>query len=507
MSGEILDLSTQLPPEGLSVDVCIVGSGTGGATAAWELAAAGKDVVVLEEGGDFTGLALTQRDGDMYDQLYMERGGRSTADLTISILQGRVLGGGGVINACDVVPLSDGVLEHWRSAYGLTDFTPEVLEPFRAAALRDLHASTPGEHLVNRNNALLRGGAQALGWAGALMLHNRVGCAGVGTCLVGCPLDAKKNPRFVAIPAALKAGARFFIRTRALKLSGATSDRKTVEAVTLDGRGYHEQRPFTVRARTVILAANAVASAQLLLRSGLGNAHVGRHLSLQPQLPITAVFDEEIRFFRGIPQTFAVTQFEQPADATRPLGGFRIEAIGGTPGIVASMLSILGHEGKAYMQDFPRLAASLLLVPDGGSGTVRVERSGRLRVDYELPPAQIATYRAAARAAATLYLTAGAREVVIPGTPVVRIRSREELDLCDRLDFSAAVTPLISAHQQGTVRFAANERDGGARPDGEVYGTRGVYVFDSSGYPTSSSSHTMAPILTTSRYLARRLIG
>jgi choline dehydrogenase-like flavoprotein len=38
-----------------------------------------------------------------------------------------------------------------------------------------------------------------------------------------------------------------------------------------------------------------------------------------------------------------------------------------------------------------------------------------------------------------------------------------------------------------------------------VYGTRGVYVLDSSGYPTSSSSHTMTPIITTSRYLARKL--
>ena len=26
------------------------------------------------------------------------------------------------------------------------------------------------------------------------MQHNRVGCAGLGKCLVGCPLDAKKNP-------------------------------------------------------------------------------------------------------------------------------------------------------------------------------------------------------------------------------------------------------------------------------------------------------------------------
>ena len=60
---------------------------------------------------------------------------------------------------------------------------------------------------------------------------------------------------------------------------------------------------------------------------------------------------------------------------------------------------------------------------------------------------------------------------------------------------------MISAHQQGTVRFAASERDGGADLNGQVYGTRDVYVFDSSGYPTSAASHTMTPIIASSRML------
>ena len=34
-----------------------------------------------------------------------------------------------------------------------------------------------------------------------------------------------------------------------------------------------------------------------------------------------------------------------------------------------------------------------------------------------------------------------------------------------------------------------------------------IYVFDSSGFPTSASSHTMAPILTVSRFLTRQLLA
>jgi choline dehydrogenase-like flavoprotein len=38
-----------------------------------------------------------------------------------------------------------------------------------------------------------------------------------------------------------------------------------------------------------------------------------------------------------------------------------------------------------------------------------------------------------------------------------------------------------------------------------VYGTRDVFVLDSSGFPSSASSHTMTPIMTVSRMLARKI--
>jgi len=499
----IVDVSRERA-ESTTVDVCIIGSGSGGATAAWELARAGKQVLVLEEGGDFVGGALTRRDG-MYDQLYMERGGRSTSDLAISVLQGRVLGGGGVINACDVVPIHDSVLRHWQKAYGLSDFSPEAMEPFRKAALDDLSANMPSESQLNENNRILRSGAATMGWRGEVMMHNRVGCVGLGKCLVGCMVGAKRNPRMVAIPNAIAAGARILLRARAVRIDDATRDVKTVRVRTLDPKGYHEQYELLVRAKLVVLAANAVASAQLLLRSGLGNEHVGQHLSLQPQLPITATFERDVELFHGIPQSYAVTEFEELATDTHGLGGFRIEAIGGTPGIIATVLPKLGQKGKEQMKLLPHIAASLLLVPDAGNGTVTVDAKGRVQIAYAMPEEQKKRYRDAAKAAAKLYFAAGATRVLIPTAIPVVLERLADLGAIDALAFEPATTPFLSAHQQGSVRFGTSPSTGGADPSGQVYGTRGVYVLDSSGYPSSSSSHTMTPIITTSRYLARKL--
>ena len=382
----IKDLSSA-KAEDVTVDVCVIGSGPGGATAAWELAAAGKQVLVLEEGGDFIYPSLTLRDG-MYDQLYMERGGRSTSDLAITVLQGRALGGGGVINACDVVPLHDGVLRHWQKTYGLSDFSPEALEPYRKAALVDLSASVPTDDHLNANNRLLREGSAALGWRGEVMMHNRVGCVRLGRCLVGCAADAKRNPLFVAIPKALDAGAQVYLRARAVRIENANGEVKVIRVRTLDAKGYREERSLAVRAKTVVLAANAVASAQLLLRSGLGNEHVGRNLSLQPQLPITALFDRDVKLFRGIPQLYAVTEFEELATETTPLGGFRIEAIGATLGIMSTILPLVGPKGKEQMARLRQMAASLLLLPDGGHGTVTVD-AANLRMSRPLAGSKV----------------------------------------------------------------------------------------------------------------------
>lgn len=492
-------------PAERTADVCVIGSGCGGATAARVLAEAGREVVVLEEGPDRTGMELTQRDGEMYDQIYMDRGGRSTDDLSVSVLSARVLGGGGVINASDVVPIAEGVLAHWRRAFGLSDLTVETIEPFARQALEDLSATRITEAQMNEANLLLQRGTEALGWAGERMMHNRVGCVGMGTCLIGCPVNAKRNPRFVAIPAAIEAGASFLTRARAVRIEGASGEIKTVIARTLDERGYHEVGELRVRAPTVIVACNAVASAELLLRSGIGSSHVGQNLILQPQLPVVAFFDHDVNGFRGIPQAYAVTEFEREDHPDHGLWGFRIEAVMGTPGIVSTLLPYIGGENERMMSRYHRIAASLLLVPDEPSGSVSAGDNGRPIIRYEHREEHRRRLRDAARAAARIYLEAGATEVTIPNVPAVRVTSERDLPLLDDMVLRAASAPLVSAHQQGTVRLGNSADEGGADPDGQVYGTRGVYVMDASIFPSSASSHTMTPIITMARYLATKL--
>jgi len=77
----------------LTADAVVVGSGAGGSMVAAELAAAGKDVVVLEMGEYLNEADFTGNEAEMTSRLFLGRGLLATADLGITVLAGSCLGG------------------------------------------------------------------------------------------------------------------------------------------------------------------------------------------------------------------------------------------------------------------------------------------------------------------------------------------------------------------------------------------------------------------------------
>jgi hypothetical protein len=97
----------------LDCDVCVVGSGAGGGTAAAVLAGAGLDVVVLEAGdylddGDFDGAEL-----DGYARLYLGAAALATVDQSVGLYAGACLGGGTVVNFSTCFRTPDDVRAEW----------------------------------------------------------------------------------------------------------------------------------------------------------------------------------------------------------------------------------------------------------------------------------------------------------------------------------------------------------------------------------------------------------
>ena len=101
-----------------------------------ELAAAGKDVLVVEKGGyyneaDFSGLEADDA------ALFLRRGALSTADLGMVVLAGSTLGGGTIVNWSTSLRTPPEVLEEWEREHGVDGAaTGDYLKGFEEAERR-----------------------------------------------------------------------------------------------------------------------------------------------------------------------------------------------------------------------------------------------------------------------------------------------------------------------------------------------------------------------------------
>ena len=82
----------------LEADVAIIGTGAGGGTTAEILAKAGLKVLLIEEGPLKSTNDFKMDEREAYKDLYQENAGRMNKDGSMSILQGRCVGGTTVIN-------------------------------------------------------------------------------------------------------------------------------------------------------------------------------------------------------------------------------------------------------------------------------------------------------------------------------------------------------------------------------------------------------------------------
>ena len=150
------------PPEQITCDVAIIGSGAGAGITAELLTKAGLKVVIVEEGPLKSSSDFNQLESEAYPQLYQESAARKTEDKAITILQGRCVGGSTTVNWTSSFRTPDATLKFWQARYGLKDYNTQALSEYFEQAERRLNIG-PWLTPPNENNDLLRRGAAKLG--------------------------------------------------------------------------------------------------------------------------------------------------------------------------------------------------------------------------------------------------------------------------------------------------------------------------------------------------------
>lgn len=487
-------------PEQLSCDVLVIGSGAGGGVTAEILTRAGLDVVIVEEGPLRSSTDFHQLEAEAYPELYQESASRKTADKAINILQGRCVGGSTTVNWTSSFRTPPDTLAFWRQHHGLSELSAEALAPWFDEAERRLHI---GDWLTppNLNNELLRTGAQKLGIEAHGIRRNVRGCWNLGSCGMGCPTNAKQSMLVTTLPAALNAGARLLVQTRALRLVHDGSRVSAVECAAMKPDGRPAERLLRVQARHVVLSGGAINSPALLLRSGAPDPHgrLGRRTFLHPVVLSAAVFDQPVQGWQGAPQTIYTDHFlhTQPIDG--PIG-FKLEAPPLHPLVFSGTLCGFGQSQTALLRQFPNTHTLLALLRDGfhpesPGGQVRLKGDGTPELDYPLNAFVMDGARRALLAMAEIQFAAGARQV-LPVHEQAGLVSRwaDAKSMIERLPMEPLLTRVVSAHVMGGCALSGDASGGVLRPDGRHWQLANLSVHDGSVFPTSIGANPQLSI-------------
>ena len=468
----------------LKAEVCVIGTGAGGAVAAKELAEAGRDVVVLEQGGYYTKEDFTQREDEMMPLLYEDMGQRMTVDGTIAILQGRNVGGSTVHNLCYCFRTPEPILEMWRAEHGVRDMSYAQMLPSFERVERMLKVKDILPHEINVLNQKIREGCQKLGYHGLIARHNRESCTTSGFCLLGCPFDAKQSMLITYVPAASRAGARIYADCAVTKIATRGDRVHAVHAVVLDAlkRPRHRVR---VEAQVVVVAAGAINSPQILLNSRLANrsGQVGRNLHLHPSILVAGIYDEDIYGYRGVPQSYYVDEFINLQKD--PHKGYILMPVYGYPVATASQLPGFGREHWTWMRQYHRIAGLLVLMHDESAGAVRVDRAGNAAITYHVNPAERQAFVEGMRHCAEILFASGAKQVLVPYTIPLVLKPGDDLGLIDRRGVREGDIPIASTHPQSTCRMGEDPARSVVNSWCQSHEIPNLFVCDMGVFPTS----------------------
>lgn len=580
VDGAILDVDELL--DELNYDVIVIGSGCGGGVSAATLANAGYKVVILEKGPFVSPYNMTNLESDMFERLYEQSSLLTSDDGNVMILAGSGLGGGSAINWGCCIETPDEVRREWADAHGLEHFRPVgggVKTEFDAsmAAIKERIGviESPSWTGINGNtkkkvvppmiqhngmNKVLVSGCEKAGFDYEVTGQNYRDTAPdyAGYTCFGDRYGNKQSGLVTYLADACEAGAKILpdcYVTKILKSRDEKCGRLKATGVVARVGG----RTIRINAnKCVICSAGSLNTPCLLLKSGLRNRHIGRHLHLHPVTCAIGLMpprdDEEkssssgtneggvismisrsltrkdntniptrpphvdgsVLGWLGAPMTAVCNQFTPGPD--RDGYGARLECPSSHTGLMGAGLSwttpSLFKETLAAAKNAVTL---IILQRDHTEGSVRPDKDGRPKISYVLEDRDKRSMLQSLCGAMTLLSAAGASYLRTchngdGGLNLKAVNAEDRETVVQKYNDSITsrsmpkyTMSIFSAHQMGTCRLGASPATSAADEDGELWECDDLYVADASTLPTASGANPMLTTLAISHMIANRI--
>ncbi|WP_369601135.1 GMC family oxidoreductase [Hahella sp. SMD15-11] len=496
----------------LEADVIIVGTGAGGGTAAELIAQAGYSVIMVEAGPLLHQKDFTMDEASLYPRLYQEGMSRTTRDGAISILQGRTVGGSTTVNWTSSFRTPDETLRYWETL-GVRDITPDSMRPFFEDREKRLNIR-PWEVPPNRNNDLLRIGCEKLGWSWGTIPRNVKGCWDLGYCGMGCPTNAKQSMLVTTVPGALAQGARLLTNTQVEQVVWQGDQVTELVAMPQEpGTQTPVGHPIRLRGRHYILAASALGSPLILLKSKAPDPYgvLGKRTFLHPVNGILADMPEKTEPYYGAPQSIYSDEFVWRDGPTGKMG-FKLEVPPLHPVLTAGVTGTHGNELTRWMKRLPHMHSVIALMrdgfhPDSPGGTVGIRKDGGPDLDYPLTDYLWEGIREAWLRMGEAAFAAGARRVRPIHLSARDYRSWPEYrDAILSLPMRAHQARLFTAHQMGGCTMGEDPKRSVVNSYGRHHQLGNLSVMDASVFPTSLGANPQLTVYALAARNTRQLL-
>ncbi|XP_034702017.1 long-chain-alcohol oxidase FAO4A [Vitis riparia] len=493
-------------------DAVVIGSGSGGGVAAGVLAKAGYKVLVLEKGNYCARSNLSLLEGPTLDQMYLYGGMLATDDTGVIILAGSTVGGGSTINWSASIRTPQHVRKEWCDQHELELFDSQVYKEAMDVVCEKMGVQSE-IYEEGLNNAVLRRGCQELGYPVTDIPRNAQPKHYCGWCCFGCKDGRKKGTAETWLVDMMNSGNGVILPgCEAIKVlhnrkKGRARSTATGVAFEFEYKGVKEV--FMVESKVTIVACGALSTPGLLKRSGLKNPNIGKNLHLHPVAMAWGHFPEptplspspgcpglEKRSYEGEIMTVMST-------VVADIEGSGYGAVIQTPSLHPGMFSVVmpwisGPDMKDRMIRYSRTAHIFALARDKGSGTI----SSPSTISYQMDETDEENLKRGMEKLLRILAAAGAEEIGTHncnGRSInVKKVSSHAFERFVKEESSRALrdlsTPVCSAHQMGSCRMGVDPRSSAVNQMGETWEVEGLYVADTSVFPTALGVNPMVTV-------------